>query len=69
MRVLARPFIDLPDNRLAEQDVLLAEPNRYILGFEETMQLSRGLAPVVPGMTRKQVVRLGPRSYRSTLLR
>jgi hypothetical protein len=40
----------------------------YVLGFEEVVQIGSRLAPVVPCVTEKQVVRLGSRSYRLDLV-
>lgn len=61
---LGQALVDLPHERLAKDDVLLAEPGRHVLGFEEVVQFSRGLTPVVPGVTEEQVVGLGPTSMK-----
>jgi hypothetical protein len=48
--------------------VPLAEPDRYVLGFEEVVQFSRGLSPIVPSVAEEQVIGLGARSHRFDFL-
>ena len=50
--------VDLAEQRLAEADVFLAEPDRRAEGHQQVTQLPRGTLPVVPGVAEEEVATL-----------
>src|SRR5215470_11962799 len=54
---LGARFLPTGHERLTEQDVLLAEPDRQAFGFEHVVQLRSNTAPVVPGMAEEEVAK------------
>jgi len=53
-----QPLVDLAEQRLAEADILLAEPDRRAEGHQQITQLPRGTLPVVPGVAEEEVATL-----------
>lgn len=47
------------DERLAEADVLLAEPDRRVERLQRVVQLLRGTLPIVLGVPEEEVAALG----------
>jgi hypothetical protein len=56
---LRQPPVDLPQERLAKHDVLLAEPDRHALGYEQVVQLRSNTAPVIPRVAEEDVAKAG----------
>lgn len=51
--------VDLPQERLAKHDVLLAEPNRDALGYEQVVQFRSNTASVIPRVAEEDITKIG----------